>query len=74
MEEKHEFLTRQLMDYFSLKSKIDCLEVEEMKNEQTHNLTRIHDEHFAEIKKYFNKIVSENLTMINSLKVNLSII
>merc|ERR1711971_24342 len=49
MEEKHEFLTRQLMDYFSLKSKIDCLEVEE-------------------IKKYFNKIVSENLTMINSLK------
>merc|ERR1711971_1393176 len=49
MEEKHEFLTRQLMDYFSLKSKIDCLEVEEMKN-------------------YFNKIVSENLTMINSLK------
>jgi len=68
MEEKHEFLTRQLMDYFSLKSKIDCLEVEEMKNEQTHNLTRIHDEHFFEIKKYFNKIVSENLTMINSLK------
>jgi len=68
LESKNELMLRRLMDHFSLKTKRDCLELEEAKNAQTAELTHIHDTHFTEIKNYFNDITLNNLSLINSLK------
>ena len=53
---------------------VGCDQVEERKNAQINTLMRNHEKAFSDIKNYYNDITLNNLALINTLKVCLSVL
>jgi hypothetical protein len=61
---------RQLRDELEIRRKTEIHEIEERKNQQINTLMRNHEKAFSDIKNYYNDITLNNLSLINTLKVN----
>ena len=73
IEAKYEQKMRQLREELELRRKTEIHEIEERKNSQINTLMRNHEKAFSDIKNYYNDITLNNLALINSLKVGLSV-
>ncbi len=61
-----------LRDELELRRRVEIHEIEEKKNEHINALIRKHDEAFALMKTYYNKITTNNLELIRTLKEELA--
>jgi hypothetical protein len=68
MQARYEARLAQLGRDLRLRLKVDLHEVEERKNLHIHQLTRAHEEAFAELRRYYNDITRSNLAMMGELK------
>ena len=68
--EKYENRLAKLREELELKLKVEIHELEERKNLHINELINNHEKAFAELKKYYNDITAENLSLIKSQKVN----
>jgi len=68
---KYERKVKYIREEMELRRKNEIHEIEERKNSQVNTLTRNHEKAFAEMKIYYNDITTNNLALINSLKVGL---
>jgi len=69
IETKYQAKLRALQAQNDLRRKTELHELEERKNKQVHTLMRNHEKAFADIKNYYNDITSNNMALINTLKV-----
>ena len=69
IEAKYQAKLRSLQAQNDLRRKTELHELEERKNKQVHTLVRNHEKAFSDIKKYYNDITSNNMALINTLKV-----
>jgi hypothetical protein len=53
---------------YELRRKVDVHEVEERKNSHIDDLTRNHNKSYNQMKEYFNKITSDNLSLVKTLQ------
>ena len=67
--EKYENRLTKLREELELKLKVEIHELEERKNLHINELINNHEKAFAELKKYYNDITAENLSLIKSQKV-----
>lgn len=70
IEAKYEKKMRTLRDELDLRRKTEIHEIEERKNGQINELMKTHEKAFTDIKNYYNDITLNNLSLINTLKVN----
>ena len=73
IEDKYEKKLKQLRDELDIRRKTEIHEIEERKNQQINTLMRNHEKAFSDIKNYYNDITLNNLSLINTLKVNINI-
>ena len=66
---RYERNVKQQREDLELRRKNEVHEIEERKNSQVNSLMRNHEKSFAEMKNYYNDITTNNLALINSLKV-----
>lgn len=70
--QKYEEKIAVLKEELELRRRVEIHEIEEKKNEHINALIRKHDEAFAMMKTYYNKITSNNLNLIRTLKEELA--
>lgn len=70
MEKKYEQKLITQYESMILKHRMEIKEVEERKESQVTVLTNNHETAFSEMKQYYNDIVHNNLSLIESLKVS----
>ena len=69
IETKYQGKLRALQAQNDLRRKTELHELEERKNKQVHTLMKNHEKAFGDIKNYYNDITSNNMALINTLKV-----
>lgn len=69
VETKYQSKLRALQAQNDLRRKTELHELEERKNKQVHTLMKNHEKAFSDIKTYYNDITSNNMALINTLKV-----
>lgn len=72
MEQKYEQKLTSQYESLNLKHRMEISEIEERKNMQIANLIKNHEKAFIDMKNYYNDITTNNLSLIQSLKVNFS--
>ena len=73
IEQKYERKMRSLRDELDLRRKTEIHEIEERKNSQINTLMKNHEKAFSDIKNYYNDITLNNLALINTLKVGVTL-
>lgn len=68
LQNKYDDKVTAYQKHFSLKHSMEMMEVEERKNEHTHNLIREHELAYQELKSFYNNILLNNLSVIENLK------
>lgn len=74
LEQKYEQKLTSQYESLTLKHRIEMTEVEERKNAQIASLIKNHEDAFNEMKNYYNDITLNNLSLIKSMKVTLSLL
>jgi len=69
IETKYQAKLRALQAQNDLRRKTELHELEQRKSRQVHTLMKNHEKAFSDIKNYYNDITSNNMALINTLKV-----